>query len=195
MITAVILAADRPEPSGKAPLLQPLRGKPILQWLLESAVKSELTEVVCVVRDLVQLRPHIALTHEKLFWLVDYGADRGAAHALNAGLWSVDPRSDGVMFVRGNQPQVSPTLIDTLIERFSKSNGWIVAPAFAGEPRSPMLFHRELFPELIKLTGDQQERTVLDQYRNNTDLIAWDEAAPLVEPNALAAIETPKELA
>lgn len=195
MISAVVLAAAPLEPAGEPALLQPLHGKPMLQWLLESAINSNLAEVICVVRDLTKFRPHIALTHEKLFWLVDYGADRSKAHALIAGLWSVDPRSAGVMFVRADQPWVSAPLIDKLIETFTGSNDWIVTPSFtdAGEPGSPMLFHRELFPELVKLSGDQDERFLREKYRANTELVPWQETRSLITPKKPAAIESPKQ--
>lgn len=196
MISAVVLATDRPEPSGDSSLLQPLRGKPALQWVLENAIGAQLDEVICVVRNLSQIRPHILLSHEKLFWLVDYGADRSKAHALIAGLWSVNPRSDGVLFLRGNQPSISRPLIDTLIERFNKTNGWIVAPTFSGpaEPHNPMLFHRQLFPELIKLAGNQQAPILIDKYRDNTEWIDWDDALSSVEPKPPPPAETSKEL-
>lgn len=196
MISAVVVATDRPEPSGESSLLQPLRGKPILQWVLESVLAAQLDEVICVVRNLTQIRPHILLTHQKLFWLVDYGADRSKSHALIAGLWSVNPSSDGVMFLRGDQPGISRPLMDTLIERFNKTNGWIVAPTFGGsaEPHSPMLFHRELFPELIKLAGNQQAPILIDKYRDNTEWIAWNDALSSVEPKPPSSAETSKEL-
>ncbi|MBM4264402.1 MAG: hypothetical protein FJ145_23625 [Deltaproteobacteria bacterium] len=195
MISAVVLAADRVELSGSQRLLQPARGKPLLQWVLENAVNSHLDEVICVVRDLAQIRPHIALHHDKLFWLVDYGADRSKSHSLIAGLWAVHPASDGVMFM-GGERIIDLPLIDTLIERFHKTNGWIVAADFAGshERRGPRLFHRELFPDLIKLKGDQQESILLDKYRDNTESVEWNDALSSADPKQQAPTAASKEL-
>jgi len=67
MISAVVLAAGRAERMGEQKLLLPLRDKPVLQWVLESALESEVHEVICVVRDLEAVRQRISLTNDRLF--------------------------------------------------------------------------------------------------------------------------------
>jgi CTP:molybdopterin cytidylyltransferase MocA len=52
MISAVVLAAGRGDRANEQKLLVPLRDKPVLQWVLESALASDLHEIVYVVRDL-----------------------------------------------------------------------------------------------------------------------------------------------
>ena len=74
-----------------------------------------------------------------------------------AGLWASDPQSQGIMFLAGNRMPVRKDLINSLIERFEESQASIVTASFAGASRSPVLFRRDLFPELLKLTGDQDE--------------------------------------
>ena len=49
------------------------------------------------------LRPQPAVADEKLFWLLDYGADRGKSHSMIAGLWTVHPQSAGVLFLVENE--------------------------------------------------------------------------------------------
>ena len=46
---------------GEQKLLLPLRGKPVLQWVLESALAADLHEIVCVVHDLSAVRRRISL--------------------------------------------------------------------------------------------------------------------------------------
>ena len=46
MISAVILAAGRADRMGEPKLFLPLGGKPVLQWVLESALASDLDEVI-----------------------------------------------------------------------------------------------------------------------------------------------------
>ena len=61
MISAVVLAAGRGDRASEQKLLVPLRDKPVLQWVLESALASDLHEIVCVVRDLEAVRRKISL--------------------------------------------------------------------------------------------------------------------------------------
>ena len=65
MISAVILAAGRAERMGELKLFLPLGGKPVLQWVLESALASDLDEIICVTRDFGPVRRQITLTDEQ----------------------------------------------------------------------------------------------------------------------------------
>jgi molybdenum cofactor cytidylyltransferase len=67
MISSIVLAAGRAENMGEQKLLLPLRGKPVLQWVLESALASDLHEIVCVVCDLRAVRRRISLADERLY--------------------------------------------------------------------------------------------------------------------------------
>jgi len=174
MISAVVLATRRAQRIGEPEFFLPLNGKPALQWLLESALASVLGEIVCVFDDLKSARRQINLVDDKLFWLVN-SAERGQSATVITGLWAIHPKSDGVMFLDGDQPFIRKDLIDALIEKFYESSALIVAPSFDGKTRSPILFHRELFPELLKLTGDRRERLLLRGREKFTALVQWKE--------------------
>ena len=179
MISAVVLATRRAQRIGEPEFFLPLNGKPALQWLLESALASVLGEIVCVFDDLKFARRQINLVDDKLFWLVN-SADRGQSATVITGLWAIHPKSDGVMFLDGDQPFIRKDLIDALIEKFYESSALIVAPSFDGKTRSPILFHRELFPELLKLTGDRRERLLLRGREKFTALGQWKEELSFV---------------
>jgi len=179
MISAVVLATRRAQRIGEPEFFLPLNGKPALQWLLESALASVLGEIVGVFDDLKFARRQINLVDDKLFWLVN-SAERGQSATVITGLWAIHPKSDGVMFLDGDQPFIRKDLIDALIEKFYESSALIVAPSFDGKTRSPILFHRELFPELLNLTGDRRERLLLRGREKFTALVQWKEELSFV---------------
>jgi molybdenum cofactor cytidylyltransferase len=181
MISAVVLAAGRAQRMGEQKLFLPLRGKPVLQWVLETALASDVHEVICVVRDLKSVRPGIRLVDERLFWLVNHAADRGQSTSVVAGLWATNPKSQGALFLVGDQPMVQRELTDSLIQRFKSSSALIIAPTFGGQPRNPVLFRRDLFPELLKLTGDRGGRVLLEKYVDKAELVEWHEEAPFID--------------
>ena len=181
MISAVVLAAGRSERMGQQKLLLPLRGKPVLQWVLESVLAAGIDEVVCVVRELSSISRKIAISQERLIWLVNQATDRGQSTSVIAGLWAIDPRSEGALFLVGDQPLIQSALIDTLLDRFRNSSAWIVAPSFQGETRNPVIFRRDLFPELLKLTGDRGGRGLIEKYRERTVLVNWQDEATFVD--------------
>ena len=130
----------------------------MLQRVLESALASDLHEIICVVRDLETVRHKITLADKRLYWLKNPAADQGQSSSVIAGLWAIDPKSDGALFLPGDQPMIRPELINSLLEHFENTNAPIVAPSFRGQIRDPILFRRDLFPKLLQLTGDQSGR-------------------------------------
>lgn len=195
MISAVILAAGRAERMGEPKLFLPLGEKPVLQWVLESALDSDVDEVICVTRELSSARRQINLTDERLFWLLNYAADRGQSTSVIAGLWAANAASEGVMFLCGDQPLVRPELINALIEKFEDTSAWIVAPSFHGEARNPILFRRKLFPELLQLTGDRGGRPLLDKHKRKTALVEWPDELPFLDIDVREDYERLKRLA
>ena len=171
MISAVILTTG-PEQSAVEPkVFLPLKGKPVLQWVLENAIAANLDEIICVTRELRLVRKQIHLVDERLFWIADYAVDQGTNASVISGLWATDPKSDGVLFLDGDQPLVRTELIDALLARFRESGAWIVAPSFHGKAHNPLLFHRELFPELLRLAGKRTPRSLLRKHRRKTALV------------------------
>ena len=181
MISAVVLAAGKGDRMGQPKLFLPWRGKAMLQWVLESVLTSAVSEVICVVRDLTAVRAHISVSDERLSWLVNNPPDEGQSSSLIAGLWAIDARSEGALFVAGDQPLLDSALINALIDRSIEVPAPIVAPSFQGEIRNPALFCRALFPELLKLQGDQDERSLLKKYRDRTAIVEWRDAASFMD--------------
>jgi molybdenum cofactor cytidylyltransferase len=193
MISAVVLAAAQTQPWGESKLFLPLRGKPALQWILESALTANLDEIICVTNDLKSVQRQIFLADKRLFWLMHYAGDRERNKSVIAGLWASNPTSDGVMFLAGDQPLIPTELINSLIERFLATSAWIVAPSFNGEARHPLLLHRRLFPELLKLGGNLGANALLDKHRKKTSLVEWQDRNSFLHLDAGDDFELIKE--
>jgi len=195
VISAVVLAAGQAQRLGQPKLFLPLRGKPVLQWVLESALASDLDEIVCVTRELRSAQRQLDLSDERLLWLTNYAADRGQSTSVIAGLWATSPKSDGVMFLVGDQPLIPKELINALIKKFTSGSAWIVAPSFKNEPRNPVLFRRDLFSELLQLTGDRGGRALIDKDKKKTALVEWKDEIPFLDLDVHEDYERLKELA
>jgi molybdenum cofactor cytidylyltransferase len=193
MVSAVVLAAGRAESMGEQEVLLPLGDKPVLQRVLEGALASKIREVVCVVSDLESARRHFTVENERLIWLLKCGSDGGPNSSIIAGLWAIDPNSDGVLFLAGDQPFIRSELIDALIERFESGHALIVAPSFQGQPRNPLLFRRQLFPDLLKLTGGRSGRALLEKNRDRAELVPWGEEIPFFDIDVRTDYEHFKE--
>lgn len=181
MISGIILAAGAAERMGRQKLLLDLKGKPILQWVLEAALSSELDEVVCVVREANEIQKGISLKDDKLRWVTNEKASEGQNTSVIAGLKAINPQSEAALFLVGDQPLVKRDLIDGLIDLFRKTTALIVAPTFQGQTRNPVLFRKDLFPEFLKLTGDRGGRGLIEKYKDKTVFLEWKEEAPFLD--------------
>ncbi len=180
-ISAIVLAAGASTRMGRQKLLLDLKGKPVLQRVLEAALASELLEVLCVVRELKAIRQKISLAHPRLRWVINPQADQGQSTSIVAGLKAISPASQGALFMVGDQPLVTSELVNALVQLFEKESPFIAAPTFHGQARNPVLFHRNLFDELLALTGDQGGRALIEKYREKAIFLEWKEEGPFLD--------------
>jgi molybdenum cofactor cytidylyltransferase len=82
-----------------------------------------------------------------------------------------------------------------LIERFEQSSALIVAPSFKGQARNPVLFRRELFPEILRLTGDRGGRFLIEKHKSRTEYVEWQQEMPFMDIDVREDYERLKELA
>lgn len=181
MISGIILAAGEAKRMGQQKLYLDFKGKPVLQWALAAALTSELDEVVCVVREMSEPQQKISLKHDKLRWICNEKAPEGQSTSIIAGLKTISPKSEAAMFLVGDQPLVKPELINALIHLFKKEPALIVAPTFAGQSRNPVLFHSDLFPEILELKGDRGARGLIEKYKGEAALLEWKEETPFLD--------------
>lgn len=181
MISGIILAAGEAKRIGQQKLLLDLKDEPVLQWTLEAALGSKLDQVVCVVRELKEIQQKIPLKHEKLRWAVNERAAEGQSTSIIVGLKAISARSKAALFLVGDQPLIQPKLINNLLQLFRKKRPLIVAPTFQDQTRNPILFHRDLFPELLKLTGDKGGRGLIETHKDEAVFLEWKEESPFVD--------------
>ena len=156
-------------------ILEHARQLGALSSLLQRVLAGDIAELICVTNDLLSARREIQVSDSRLFWYLNPAVSRGQSSSVIAALWASDPRSAGIMLIEADQPRIFKELINSLIEKFKKTEASIVAASFAGVPRSPILFRRDLFPELLKLTGNDIGRSLLDKYPKRTALVDWPE--------------------
>ena len=103
----------------------------------------------------------------------------GQSSSIRKGLDAASTRSGAVLFLLADQPQISAVLIRKLIEEQSQSAAPIVAPMVDGQRGNPVLFSRETFDDLLKLSGDVGGRALFSRY--SVKWVPWHDPAPLVD--------------
>ena len=160
MISGVILAAGRSSRLGRPKQLLPLAGQPLLAHTVRHAVASELDEVVLVLgHEALRIADAVGEWGQRL--VINPNFASGQSSSLKVGLGALDPTTEAVLFLLGDQPQVTTETIDALLRAFRETGGPIVAAEYGGQLGNPVLFGRELFSDLARLSGDEGARVLL----------------------------------
>jgi molybdenum cofactor cytidylyltransferase len=176
-ISGVILAAGQSSRLGRPKQLLNLSGEPLLRRVLRNAVASELAEVVLVLgHQAEEIASAVGELGQRVVVNPDYA--EGQSTSVRVGLGAIDPSAGAVVFLLGDQPQVGPQIIDSLIDRFRETGASIVMPSYGGVPANPVLFAAEIFPELAAITGDEGARSVVLRNRNRVSAVPVGDGMP-----------------
>ncbi len=104
----------------------------------------------------------------------------GLSSSIKTGiknLLEIEPDVSAVMMMLADQPFVTAEHINNFAEKFYQSKSAIIAAAYSGKIGVPALFAREIFDDLIELSGDQGAKPILEKRRENLETIRLPEAA------------------
>lgn len=185
--TAVIILAAGSSSrmgSGRHKLLLPLDDRPVLAHVIDASLQTHAQPIIVILghqSDKVRLHIKQYLDHEQITIVENVHYQQGMSSSLRTGIQTLlanDYRNkhtshqiDSALIVLGDQPLITPKIIDTLIAAYRSTGKAIVAPLYSGKRGSPVLFDKSLFTALIEVTGDEGGRTVLERHRDELELI------------------------
>ena len=188
---AIILAAGSSSRmgGGRHKLLLPLDDRPVLAHVIAATLASQARPILIVLghqSDQVRLQIEPYAAHPDITLVENADFLQGMSTSMRAGLQTlisygykkmeVFYQVDSALILLGDQPMITPQVIDTLITAYRETGKRIVAPLYGGKRGSPVLFAKSLFPELLEVTGDEGGRTVLDRYRQEVELVEMGDA-------------------
>lgn len=84
----------------------------------------------------------------------------GTAHICQTGAY------DGILYAVADQPNLSASTVEKLIDAFEREPACIWAPEAEGKRGNPVIFPASLFPELVQISGDKGGRRVIAAHRD-----------------------------
>jgi molybdenum cofactor cytidylyltransferase len=110
--------------------------------------------------------------------VVNAAPEEGQASSVRAGIAALPAAVDTALIALGDQPALAPTVIPALLAARRASAKPIVAPRYRDGQGNPVLFKREVFPELLRLTGDQGARPVIQREPARVEWVELDLPMP-----------------
>jgi molybdenum cofactor cytidylyltransferase len=173
-VAGILLAAGTSTRMGKTKQLLPFGEKTLIERVLVEALNSELDKVVLVLGyQAVEIKKIInpVSPQPKLTIIENRQFKQGISSSIIAGLSEIENTHDHVMILLGDMPFIHRDLINLLIRRYLQSGLLIAAIKGQDRPAHPMIFSRQLYPELMILRGDVGARSLFTKYSEKVCLI------------------------
>ncbi len=180
MISAIILAAGQATRFGQSKQLTPLRGKPLLQHVVESVNASRADDVIIVLgayADEIRAQLHFGRARPVL----NAAYAEGMSTSIRAGLRAMGEDTEAAMIVLGDEPFVRTRTVDDLIEEYERTRAAAVIPTHKGIRGNPVIVDRRLFPEMMNLRGDVGCRAIFADYAGSIVKLAVDDGGVLAD--------------
>jgi molybdenum cofactor cytidylyltransferase len=170
-VGAIILAAGSSSRLGQPKQLLTLDGRPVLQHALDAAAEAGLDEIVVVLGHRApEIEGAVSLpTGARVVFNADYAA--GQSTSLRAGIGALASDTDAAIVLLGDQPGITSAAIRVVAAAHASTRAAIVRAAYSGEPSHPVLFAREMWPTLLRASGDRGARDVIAATSERVDVV------------------------
>jgi molybdenum cofactor cytidylyltransferase len=155
--TGLVLAAGGSKRLGRPKQLLPFGDGTLLDHVLGIARECPFDELLCVVNGELA---GVDFTGAELVVNPDFS--EGCSSSIAAALGAVDPRSDVLVLMLGDQPGVSAESVAALLA--GRGGAPLAACAYDDGRGHPLAFARPMFGELAAMHGDKAVWKLLDRH-------------------------------
>jgi molybdenum cofactor cytidylyltransferase len=160
-VTGLVLAAGGSRRLGEPKQLLPYGSGTLLDHTLGTARASGFDQlIVALGGSSEEVQHRVDLSGAEVVENPGYG--EGCSSSIGAGLSAVDPRSEVLVLMLGDQPGVTPTTVRALIAGRGENTSLAVCRYDDGRGH-PLAFSRALFGELGMLHGDKAVWKLMDR--------------------------------
>jgi molybdenum cofactor cytidylyltransferase len=147
-IAAILLAAGQSRRMGTQKLLLPYAGRTVIGHIAAQLLQSSIQHLLVVVgSDRAPIAQALSGSNVALVPNDDPQADM--LSSVRCGLRACPPACDAVLVALGDQPSISPDLVDRMIAKFDPRNCSIVVPTHADRRGHPILFATTYRDEIL----------------------------------------------
>jgi len=146
-VTAIVLAAGESSRMKKPKLLLPYKGKPMIRTIVDTITQSKVQETF-VVLGAGHEKIMDALTGSSVTFCTNKNYKKGMLSSIQTGLESLPDHSEACMILLGDQPMITPEIIDAIIDAYNHTQKGIVLPVFENRRGHPVLIDRKYWSRI-----------------------------------------------
>ena len=176
-IGAIILGAGMSKRMGTPKLLLPLNGKHLFRYPLEVAIRQHLHPILFIGGEHIDIFQKLAADLQAIEFIRNPNYMKGMSTSLKLGIEKMGDQVNAALIFLADQPFVPDLVVQTILDHYKigQPNGIrIVRPQYQGNPGHPILVHKSLFSEFLKLEGDQGGKEIMMKYRGQSILLPFE---------------------
>jgi molybdenum cofactor cytidylyltransferase len=177
VIAGIVLAAGLSRRMGQSKVLMKVGRRAIIRYVVESVLAGGVDAVWVVTGPDVE-PIEAALAGLEVQLVVNPAPEEGQAGSVRTGIAALPASVEAVLIALGDQPLMPPPIIPALLAARRTSPKLIVAPRYRDGQGNPVVFKREIFPELLRLTGDQGARPIIQKEPTRVEWVELDLPMP-----------------
>jgi molybdenum cofactor cytidylyltransferase len=160
-VTGLVLAAGGSKRLGAPKQLLPYGSATLLDHVLNTARECPFDQLLCVVGGGADdVRADVKLGGVEVVENIHFG--EGCSSSISAALSAVDPHTEVLVLMLGDQPGVSASTVTKLLR--GRAGAPLAACAYTDGRGHPLAFARSMFAELAALHGDKAVWKLLDRH-------------------------------
>lgn len=180
-VAGVILAAGESRRFGSPKVLIEIEGEPLVHRIAKIALESYLQPVLVVTGAYPEISSNLSNLDvnivENPSWKL------GQSSSVKVAINALPEHVQAVIFLLGDQPFITSSLLKSLLHAFAISQAPIIAPMVNGQRANPILFSRETFHDLMNMTGDAGGRQIFEKFP--LQFIPWEDEKLLFDIDTL----------
>jgi len=170
-IAGIILAAGESKRYGQAKQLLDWHGQPFVHAVAQTALEAGLSPVI-VVTGAHEEKIESAVADLNVIVVHNAEWQSGQGSSIRAGVLALkDTSVGGAIFLLADQPQITKSVLQALLEKHALELCPVVAPMVMDQRANPVLFDRSTFRDLLSIEGDVGGRAIFHKYR--VEYLPW----------------------
>ena len=173
---------------GKNKLLTKIQGTPMIRRVVQATLESKVDEVIVVLGYEANSVQKV-LTDLPCRLIVNKNYEKGQSSSVKIGLGEISPMTRAVLILPGDVAMIDFRSINLVIDEYEREKHSIVIAAHNGQSGHPILFDKQLFPEIERINEQTFGlKAVVQKHEGEIYLVESG------SPNTLKDIDTPEDL-
>jgi molybdenum cofactor cytidylyltransferase len=177
-IWAVILAAGESKRMGTPKMLLPFKGSTMIESVIDNVTRSNVYKTILVLgaekESLTRLTGNLAV--ECCF---NGKYKEGMLSSVKCGFRNIPAGTRAVMVFQGDQPLITPSVINSVIQAYLSSDKGIVIPVYNKRRGHPVLIDNKYRDEIEKIDNDKGLRSLAYNFPDDVLEVSTEESGIL----------------